>query len=67
MKRLVVLLVVLVPVSVFIAGCGPSGGGATKNSAEVTQKQTDSFKEGFEAFKKAKVSKPAQAPGAPQK
>ena len=70
MRRLVVLLAVLVPVSLFIAGCGGSGGGGTGAKGPDPTKS----KEAMEQFTKDRAADMQKAksgmktpPQAPQK
>ena len=45
MKRLLVLFAVLVPLSLFIAGCGGTGGSSGKTSANPTPEQKKQMQE----------------------
>ncbi len=59
MKRLLVLVAVLVPLSLFGAGCGGSGGGTSSDKAsieKITQKNMEEQKKIFQ--EKAGMKKP---------
>jgi predicted small lipoprotein YifL len=58
MKRLLVLVVVLAPWSLFIAGCGGTGGSSGADSGKPTETQQQEMKEKMqEKMKSGKMGK----------
>jgi hypothetical protein len=69
MKRLLVLVAVLVPLSLFTAGCGDTGGPSTKSSSAPTADQSKEMQEKMKANyeKTMQGAKPGAMPSAPAK
>ena len=72
MKRLLVSLALLIPVSLFIAGCGTSGGGHSgppvgPPSKADLEKMNEMAKRHAEMAKKSGTAPGAKTPSAPEK